>query len=89
MRGKYVIMRFCSAETKEKKFAFIASVSKKRGGAVLRNKLRRQMSEIVRGKIGDIKSGMKIVFFMKIEKSPPPSFKDLKNDILNLLNVIY
>ena len=80
----FLFLKALEREDKEEsRFGFVVStkVSKK---AVVRNKLKRQMREIVRGKLDEIKSGYDIVVVTQpgIETQ---SFHQLKQNLLQLL----
>ena len=86
--GKLVSAGFIENNLKYSRFAFVVSFEdkqKRKGRAVLRNLLRRRMSEIIRAKAENIKTGMDIVFFIKL-KNQKPTYEDLKEDILYVLS---
>lgn len=84
--GKYslnnlLVIHFLAWEG-ETKIGF--SVSKKIGGAVVRNKVRRRLKAILSKVVADLKEGVLIVFVAR----PPAataSFDQLKSSVINLL----
>ena len=87
--GKLVSARFAENNLKYSRFAFVASFEdkqKKKGRAVLRNLLRRRISEIIRIMSENVKAGLDIVFFIKLKNQKAPAHEDLKEDILYVLS---
>ncbi|KKT41824.1 MAG: hypothetical protein UW30_C0004G0023 [Candidatus Giovannonibacteria bacterium GW2011_GWA2_44_13b] len=87
--GSIVSARFTENNLKYSRFAFVVSFEnkqKRKGRAVLRNLLRRRMSEIAGSLIKSIKPGQDIVFFIKLKNQKAPAYADLKKDILYVLS---
>jgi ribonuclease P protein component len=78
-KGKFLIFKFLETKLKESRFAFIVSkkVSRK---AVVRNKVKRRLSEIVRERIKELSKNIDGVFIALpgIEKE---SFQSIKKEI--------
>lgn len=83
VRGKYLTLSVLENGLNKSRFAFVASlkVSKK---AVMRNKIRRRLSEIVRLNSDKIKPGYDFVFIAQpgIEKQ---GFDEIKSAVLKCL----
>lgn len=84
--GKLIFLKIFKNDLDISRFAFIVStkISKK---AVIRNKIKRQLREIVRTNLSNIKSGLDIVVVTKpniIDKN----YQEIKNDSENLLQNI-
>jgi ribonuclease P protein component len=79
----FLILKVYKNGLDKSRFGFVASlkVSKK---AVVRNKIRRRISEIIRIKLKDIKTGFDFVFVVLpgIEKQ---KFQEIKEDINHIL----
>ena len=90
--GKLVSLRFNENNLKHSRFAFIVSFEdkqKRKGRAVIRNLLRRRMSEIVRNSVKNIKPGLDMVFFIKIKNQKQPKYRALTEDIQYVLSKSY
>lgn len=83
IKSPLLVLKFLKNNLDYSRFGFIVSqkVSKK---AVIRNKVRRRLSEVARDEIKNIKTGLDIVFISLsgIEKK---SFLEVKKDTLSLL----
>ncbi|MEK7559730.1 MAG: ribonuclease P protein component [Patescibacteria group bacterium] len=85
-RAQNIILRISKNRLNTLRTAFIVSSAVKKN-AVARNKTRRRMNEILKFLLPNIKSGYDLVFSYKLENKKPPSFKDLKNGIIELLTL--
>lgn len=85
VKEKFFLLKFKKNNLRESRFAFVVSlkVSKK---AVVRNKIRRRMSEVIRLNLDKIKTGYDFVFVSSpgIENQ---GFEDIKKSILKCLNI--
>jgi len=81
--GKLVFLKFIKNDLDNSRFGFIVSskISKK---AVVRNKIKRQLREIVRKNLANIKSGLDIIIIAKPEIINN-NYQDIKSDVKNLL----
>ena len=75
------VVNVCVFGRKDKLLRIGFSVSKKVGGAVTRNRVRRQLQAIVREKINEIERGFNLIFVARpeIEKL---EFEDIKKAVL-------
>ena len=81
--SKNIVLVFLKSKLKKYKVGF--SVSKKVGKAVVRNKVRRRIKEIVRQSCESLKNGFNYIFIAKPCASEA-SFEQLKLDIAFLMN---
>lgn len=87
--GGIVSLRFAENNFQYSRFAFVVSFEdkqKRKGRAVIRNILRRRMSEIVRNSAKNIKLGLDVVFFIKIKSQKIPTYRALTEDIQHVLS---
>lgn len=88
-KGDVISARFTENNLNYSRFAFVVSFEdkqKRKGRAVLRNILRRRMSEAVRSFADDIKPGADMVFFIKLKDRTAPKYAELKEDIKYVLS---
>lgn len=95
--GKFLILKRIENNLKESRVAFIVS-KKVSSKAIVRNKIKRRLREIVRGDLKKIKNGYDIVFFTKkgvekmeyseVKKEVEQLFKksNLYNETINIKN---
>lgn len=82
LANKYLVLKYKRADFSILRFGF--SVSKKYGKAVLRNRIRRQLKDIVQKRISCVKSGYDFVFLVR-QESRNASYADLVQAVDNLL----
>jgi len=82
LANKYLVLKYKRADFSILRFGF--SVSKKYGGAVLRNRIRRQLKDIVRKRIPRIKSGHDLVFLVR-QEARNATYIELAHAVDNLL----
>lgn len=75
-------LRVVQRENLESRFAFVVS-SKTLKRAVDRNRIRRQLSEIIRLSLANIKGGYDVVFFINKEAHEKP-YEELQNVVFEL-----
>jgi len=82
-KEKFLILRFKKNDLPESRFAFVVSlkVSKK---AVIRNKIRRRLSEAVRLDLDKIKKGHDFVF-VALPGIENQSYEEIKKNVLKCL----
>ncbi|MFW5890799.1 MAG: ribonuclease P protein component [bacterium] len=74
---------FFILKNKEKKTRFGITTAKKINKAVVRNKMRRRLKEIVRKNIRSIRNGYDIVVMCRV-RGMESSYKDLENSFIKL-----
>lgn len=79
---KAVTLHYASSKNKDIKVGF--AVTKKIGHAILRNKIRRRLREIVRKYLPNLKQNYNIIIVAK-EQIVQTQFNDLELQIVNLL----
>ena len=87
--GRLVNLRYINNDLKTTRFAFVVSFSgdqPQKGRAVLRNLVRRRMSEVVRLIFKKIPPGRDVVLFLKLKTRKPPKYEELKEDIFYVLH---
>jgi len=82
LANKYLVIKYKRADFSILRFGF--SVSKKYGNAVLRNRIRRQLKDIVRKRVLLIKSGYDIVFLVR-QEARNATYAELVQAVDNLL----
>ena len=83
LKGSFFLIKVIKNKLNLSRFGFVISskVSKK---SVERNKIRRRASDVIRHSFGKIRDGLDVVFVaFPISKSA--GYKDIEDDILNLL----
>jgi len=80
--GSYLVLIFRKNNNEITRFGF--SVGKKFGAAVKRNRIKRQLREICRHKIEDIKPGYDLIFVVR-QAARNADFNMLKNQLESLL----
>lgn len=80
--NKNLVLKYKRADFSLLRFGF--SVSKKYGKAVLRNRIRRQLKDIVQKRILRVKSGYDFVFLVRKE-AKNANYADLEQAVDNLL----
>lgn len=81
--GKLIFLKIKKNKLDISRFGFIVSlkISKK---AVIRNKIKRHLREIIKENLSNIKSGLDIIITVKPE-IVNKNYQDIKNDFENLL----
>jgi len=79
--GKYMILFLVKTEAETNRYGIVAS--KKVGKAVVRNRSRRQMREIIRNARGSLGSGNDIILVIK-SSAVGVKFTDLQQDFVSL-----
>jgi ribonuclease P protein component len=82
LANKYLVLKYKKADFSLLRFGF--SVSKKYGKAVLRNRIKRQLKDIVQKRISGVKSGYDIVFLVR-QESKSATYAELVQAVDNLL----
>lgn len=84
IKGKYVFLRYLINGTDKTRIGFVVSkkISKL---AVVRNKVKRRMRDIVRLKRNELKEGLSIVV-VSLPSITKMTYKEIKEDLENLLN---
>jgi ribonuclease P protein component len=84
--GKLIFLKFIKNHLNNSRFGFVVSlkISKR---AVIRNKIKRQLREIVRENLLNIKSGFDIVIIAKPE-IVDKNYQNIKNDLENLFKIL-
>jgi len=84
--GKFIRIRFLKNNLEVSRFAFVIGlkISKK---AVIRNKLRRQMEEIVRLNFENLKKGFDLVFLPEIQ-GINKNYQEIEKELINLFKQI-
>ena len=84
--GKLVFLKITKNNLDINRFAFIISskISKK---AVIRNKIRRRLREIIRNDFNNIKTGFDIIIIVKPE-IVGKNYQEIKNDLENFLKIL-
>ena len=83
IHSKFFLLKKLSTPEKLVKFGIVISskISKK---AVVRNKIRRQIREVLKENLADIKTGQKVMIVVK-DTALNKDFKEIKQDLENLL----
>ncbi|MFA5714166.1 MAG: ribonuclease P protein component [Candidatus Paceibacterota bacterium] len=86
LKGNYVFLKYSKEEDEKTKIGFVVSkkVSKL---AVIRNKAKRRMREIVRLRKKEIKDGMRIII-IALSPIKDAGYEEIEKDIANLLEKI-
>ena len=82
LANKYLVLKYKRADFSILRFGF--SISKKYGNAVLRNRIRRQLKDILQKRILLVKSGYDIVFLVR-QESRNATYTELVQAVDNLL----
>ncbi len=80
--GKFVVVY--AAPSKNKNVKLGVSVSKKVGGAVVRNRIKRRITEILRSQISYLNKNYNIIVVAR-SSAADAKFESLRADLLNLL----
>ena len=85
-KGKILTLKFRKNNSKKNNWAFIVSSSIKKN-AVSRNKVRRRMSNIAENIQNTTNNGFDFVFITRLNTKIAPSFKILRDDMIQLLKL--